>query len=130
MSKQKPNTNPSAPSTAKQRTSQSAMPQPTAPLDTKHRILDVALSLFAQKGYANVFVGEIAEKVGIKAPSLYKHFKSKQAIFEGVLECQFHVCVLITQRGGRAAYIEPTDNDGALIDVWASNLGGSEQYNA
>lgn len=86
MSKQKPNTNPSAPSTAKQRTSQSAMPQPTAPLDTKHRILDVALSLFAQKGYANVFVGEIAEKVGIKAPSLYKHFKSKQAIFEGVLE--------------------------------------------
>ncbi|MBR3056586.1 MAG: TetR/AcrR family transcriptional regulator [Clostridiales bacterium] len=86
MSKQKPNTNPSATNTAKPHAKQSAIPQPAAPLDTKHRILDEALSLFAQKGYANVFVGEIAEKVGIKAPSLYKHFKSKQAIFEGVLE--------------------------------------------
>ena len=43
-------------------------------MDTKHRILDEALTLFAQKGYANVYVGEIAEKVGIKASSLYKHF--------------------------------------------------------
>ena len=55
-------------------------------MDTKHRILDEALTLFSQKGYANVFVGEIAEKVGIKAPSLYKHFKNKQAIFDGIIE--------------------------------------------
>ena len=41
--------------------------------DTKKRILDVALTLFSEKGYGNVFVGQIAEGVGIKAPSLYKH---------------------------------------------------------
>ena len=52
---------------------------------TKERILDEALTLFSEKGYANVYVGEIAERVGIKAPSLYKHFKNKRAIFEGIL---------------------------------------------
>ena len=55
-------------------------------MDTKHRILDEALTLFSEKGYANVFVADIAEKVGIKAPSLYKHYKSKQAIFDAIIE--------------------------------------------
>ena len=52
---------------------------------TKDRILDEALTLFSEKGYANVYVGEIAARVGIKAPSLYKHFRNKRAIFEGIL---------------------------------------------
>ncbi len=51
-------------------------------MDTKQRILDEALTLFSERGYANVFVNDIAEKVGIKAPSLYKHYKNKQAIFD------------------------------------------------
>ncbi len=46
-------------------------------MNTKKRILDEALTLFSEKGYANVFVADIAEAVGIKAPSLYKHYKSK-----------------------------------------------------
>ena len=55
-------------------------------MDTKQRILDEALTLFSEKGYANVFVGDIAERVGIKAPSLYKHYKSKRAIFDAIIE--------------------------------------------
>lgn len=55
-------------------------------MDTKQRILDEALTLFSEKGYANVFVGEIAERVGIKAPSLYKHYKNKRAIFEAIID--------------------------------------------
>ena len=55
-------------------------------MDTKQKILDEALTLFSEKGYANVFVSEIAEHVGIKAPSLYKHYKGKQAIFDAILE--------------------------------------------
>jgi len=55
-------------------------------MDTKHRILDEALTLFSEKGYANVFVGDIAERVGIKAPSLYKHYKSKKAIFDAIID--------------------------------------------
>lgn len=55
-------------------------------MDTKHRIMDEALTLWAQKGYANVYVSEIADKVGIKAPSLYKHYKNKQAIFDAIVD--------------------------------------------
>lgn len=54
-------------------------------MDTKRRILEEALTLFSEKGYANVYVADIAERVGIKAPSLYKHFQSKQAIFDAII---------------------------------------------
>ena len=55
-------------------------------MDTKKKILDVALTLFSEKGYGNVYVGQIAEGVGIKAPSLYKHYKCKQDIFNAILD--------------------------------------------
>ena len=55
-------------------------------MSTKKRILDEALTLFSEKGYANVFVADIAGAVGIKAPSLYKHYKSKQDIFNAILD--------------------------------------------
>lgn len=54
--------------------------------DTKQRILEKSLELFSIKGYDAVSVGEIAKAVGIKAPSLYNHFPSKQAIFDAILE--------------------------------------------
>ena len=54
--------------------------------DTKQRILDKALELFSAQGYDAVSVGEIAKAVGIKAPSLYNHFPSKQAIFDAIVE--------------------------------------------
>ena len=54
--------------------------------DTKQRILEKALELFAACGYDSVSVGMIAEAVGIKAPSLYNHFPSKRAIFDAIVE--------------------------------------------
>ena len=54
--------------------------------DTRERILEQALELFSEKGYDSVSVGEIARAVGIKAPSLYTHFPSKQAIFDAIVE--------------------------------------------
>ena len=53
--------------------------------NTKSRILSEALKLFAQEGYEAVNVEQIADAVGIKAPSLYKHYRSKRAIFESIL---------------------------------------------
>ena len=54
--------------------------------DTKQKILEKALELFSTQGYDSVSVGEIAKAVGIKAPSLYNHFPSKQAIFDAIME--------------------------------------------
>lgn len=55
-------------------------------MNTKSRIINEALILFSQKGYSDVYVNDIAKAVGIKAPSLYKHFKNKQEIFDAILE--------------------------------------------
>ena len=55
-------------------------------MHTKQRILREALRLFSQKGYDAVSVEQIADAVGIKAPSLYKHYKSKQDIFNAIFE--------------------------------------------
>ena len=54
--------------------------------DTKRRILEKALELFSTRGYDSVSVGEIAQAVGIKAPSLYNHFPGKRAIFDAIVE--------------------------------------------
>ena len=59
-------------------------------MDTKHRILDEALTLFSEKGYAKVYVSDIAERVGIKAPSLYKHYRNKRAIFDAIIDEMNH----------------------------------------
>lgn len=53
--------------------------------DTKKIILKKALELFSERGYDSVSVGEIAQKVGIKAPSLYNHYKSKEEIFQAIV---------------------------------------------
>ena len=55
-------------------------------MHTQQRILREALRSFSQKGYDAVSVEQIANAVGIKAPSLYKHYKSKQDIFNAIFE--------------------------------------------
>lgn len=55
-------------------------------MSTKERILIESLRLFSQRGYDAVSVEQIAAAVGIKAPSLYKHYKSKQDIFDAIFE--------------------------------------------
>lgn len=55
-------------------------------IPTKDRILDSALTLFAEKGFDGVGVDLIAENAGIKGPSLYKHFKGKEDILDALIE--------------------------------------------
>ena len=53
--------------------------------NTREVILEQSLDLFSVKGYQGVTVREIAKAVGIKDSSLYKHFESKQAIYDTLL---------------------------------------------
>ena len=50
------------------------------PLNRRAEILDVARDLFARHGYAATSMRDIAEADGIKASSLYSHFRSKAEI--------------------------------------------------
>ena len=63
---------------------------------TKQRILTEAVKLFSKEGYEAVSVDQIAKAVGIKAPSLYKHYKSKRDIFDSILR-------IMEQRDGEHA---------------------------
>ena len=55
-------------------------------MSTKERILDAALTLFAANGYNGTSVEQIAKAVGIKAPSLYKHYKGKEDILNALID--------------------------------------------
>ena len=55
-------------------------------MTTKEKILDAALTLFAENGYDGTSVEQIANKVGIKAPSLYKHYKGKEDILNALID--------------------------------------------
>ncbi len=56
------------------------------PRSTSDRILDAAEDIFAEKGYSATSLGDVADRVGIRSPSLYNHFKNKEALYEAVLE--------------------------------------------
>ena len=52
--------------------------------DTKERLILAAMDLFSTKGYAGTSVEEIAKAVGIKAPSIYDHFRGKEDLLYAV----------------------------------------------
>jgi AcrR family transcriptional regulator len=53
---------------------------------TAERILDAAEALFAERGYAGATLRDVAARVGLRNPSLYNHFASKEALYRAVLE--------------------------------------------
>ena len=53
--------------------------------DTKQRILEIALALFARDGYEAVSTSQIAGELGITKGALYKHYKNKRDIFDSIV---------------------------------------------
>ena len=53
---------------------------------TAERVLDAAEDLFAEKGYEATSLGEVADRVGIRSPSIYNHYKNKEALYFAVLD--------------------------------------------
>jgi len=69
-------------------------------MTTKERIVDEALTLFSAKGFKGTTVKNIADAVGIKDASLYKHFASKQEIMDAIVkEAYSHMGRLSQQLG-------------------------------
>lgn len=54
--------------------------------DTKERILAAALEMFSQKGYAGTNIRELTASLGLVKSGVYKHFESKEAIWNAVLD--------------------------------------------
>ena len=54
--------------------------------NTKEKILESALELFAQCGYLGTSMSDLANRLEITKGALYKHFKSKQEILDSIVE--------------------------------------------
>lgn len=54
--------------------------------DTKEKILNTALRLFARDGYEAVSVRHISEELGMTKGALYRHYKNKRDIFDSIVE--------------------------------------------
>ena len=54
--------------------------------DTRQRIQDVALELFAEQGYEKTSLREIAERLEVSKAALYYHFKTKEEILVSIFE--------------------------------------------
>ncbi len=56
-------------------------------METIDRIKHEAYILFAENGYTGTSMRDIANKVGIKAASIYSHYKSKEDLFIDLFKC-------------------------------------------
>ncbi|WP_354701590.1 TetR family transcriptional regulator [Paraconexibacter sp. AEG42_29] len=67
---------------------------------------DAAIQLFAQRGYRGTTINDIADVMGIRGPSLYKHVTSKQAILRDIVVSTMDL-LLEHQRDAIAASDDP-----------------------
>jgi AcrR family transcriptional regulator len=54
--------------------------------DTRSRLRELALQLFAEQGYEKTSLREIAERLGVTKAALYYYFKSKEDIVASLVE--------------------------------------------
>lgn len=53
---------------------------------SKEEILRTALTVFAERGYDGTYLRDIAERVGITKPAIYKHFANKEALWNAMID--------------------------------------------
>ena len=76
--------------------------------DTKGQICAAAVQVFFVKGYHSATMREIAELAGIRAPSIYNHFPTKEALLAFIMEL-----VLSTLRERVAAALDTAPDEPA-----------------
>jgi len=108
--------------------------------DKRHRLVEAACAVFAEKGYASTRVAEIAERAGVGKGTVYEYFSSKEellfAVFEstnadissrmndalaagGSSEEQLHNLL----RLGAEVISEQVELQPVILDFWAASRG-------
>jgi AcrR family transcriptional regulator len=78
---------------------------------TRREILDAAWEVAHAEGLAGITLRAVADRVGMRAPSLYTHFESKHAIYDAMFEQAWTECLAV-MRAARDHV--PTDRRGAV----------------
>jgi AcrR family transcriptional regulator len=79
-------------------------------------VRDAALSLFAERGYAGTTVNLIAERLGIRGPSIYNHVSSKQQLLVDIV-LDFIEGGVVQQAEVIAAASDPVQQLRAAVDL-------------
>ena len=83
--------------------------------DTKEKILSAALELFSQNGYAGTNIRELSAALGMGKSSLYRHFESKEAIWNALLD---EMIAYYGERFGSAEHLPPLPESlGGLVQM-------------
>ena len=77
--------------------------------DTKERILAAALDMFSQRGYDGTNIRELASSLGLVKSALYRHFESKEAIWNALLD---EMIAYYGARFGSAEHLPPVPESG------------------
>ena len=72
--------------------------------DTKERILEAALEMFSKNGYAGTNIRELSASLGLVKSGVYKHFESKEAIWNALLD---KMIAYYEERFGSAEHLPP-----------------------
>ena len=81
--------------------------------DTKERILDAALEMFSKKGYEATNVRDITASLGIVKSGAYKHYASKEEIWNALLD---RMIAYYDERFGSSEHLPPVpDSLEALV---------------
>ena len=75
--------------------------------ERRDSILTAARRLFAEKGFHGVSIDEIARKVDVSPALLYRHFKSKQVLYDAVLQAM---------SAQRESYVQTIINSGTSFE--------------
>ena len=83
--------------------------------DTKERILVAALEMFSQNGYAGTNIRELSASLGLVKSGVYKHFDSKEAIWNALLD---QMITYYADRFGSAEHLPPVpDSLEGLVEM-------------
>lgn len=78
---------------------------------TRREILEAAWEVAREVGLAQLTLREVADRVGMRAPSLYSHFDSKHAIYDAMFGQAWTECLAVSED---ALAQVPPDARGAL----------------
>src|ERR1700722_3476978 len=95
--------------------------------DTRSRVQEVALELFAEQGYEKTSLREIAERLGVTKAALYYHFKSKEDIVHSFTDDYFVAIDDLVDWGKQQPRTEETRRE-VLNRYVGIVLGGGEVF--
>ena len=83
--------------------------------DTKEKILAAALDMFSQYGFAGTNIRELAGSLGMGKSSMYRHFESKEDIWNALLD---QMIAYYGEHFGSAEHLPPApDSLEGLVDM-------------